>query len=100
MATTTKFMTNAGVQIDGNHAPSPAHSTDKRCYQSRLGVRPTTTTQVAFKSVEEGAERALGAYQHVGYTPINNREPTGFEKGIARDQGSMGKLDNSFKTNI
>jgi len=100
MATTTnKFMTNHGAQIDGNDAPSPPHSTDKRCYQGRLGVTPTHTTQLAFQDSKENGERLMASHFTMGYTPINNREPTPPEKGHAPWQSTMGKVDNNFERN-
>lgn len=83
------------VQMDGNHAPSPAHSTDKHCYQGRYGVRPTHTTHLAFDNSAEGADRSLyHSGNEMGYTQINSREPTPMERGVAVKQNAKGAFDN------
>ena len=99
MATTTKFMTNHGAQMDGNHSPVPVHSTDKRFYQSRMGVTPTRSTQLAFHNSAEDGLWPMAPHFSPGYTPINNREPTSPEKGYAPWQSTMGKVDNDFSRN-
>lgn len=81
-------------QMDGNHAPSPAHSTDKRCYQGRLGVRPTNTTHLAFDNSAEGAERSLYHGQVMSESMINGRSPSPMERGIADKQNAKGAFDN------
>lgn len=98
-ATINKFMTNHGAQIDGNHAPNPPHSTDKRCYQGRFGVTPTRSTQLAFHNTQEDGMRLMAPHFTMGYTPINNREPTPPEKGHAPWQATMGRVDNNFNRN-
>jgi hypothetical protein len=101
MATTTKakFMTNHGAQMDGNHAPVPAHSMDKHYYQSRMGVTPTHTNQLSFHNSAENGLWAMAPHFTPPYTPINNREPTPPEKGHAPWQATMGKVDNGFSRN-
>ncbi len=85
--------------MNGNHAPIPAHSTVKTCYQGRMGVSPTRTPAMAFNSTMEDGMRALeGGMQ--SYTSINDREPTPMEKGYAPNQKSMGVMNNGFKDNI
>lgn len=84
----------------GNHAPQPPHSTDKTCYQGRMGITPTRTPKLAFPNINEGPERMLQRGYVENYSPINGREPTSMERGIAGDQGSMGSMNNSFKDNI
>jgi hypothetical protein len=86
--------------MNGNHAPMPKHSTEKTCYQGRMGVTATRTPAMAFRNPGEDGMRTLGSYDHVAYTPINDREPTGMEKGNAPYQASMGKMNNSFKDNV
>jgi hypothetical protein len=86
--------------MNGNHAPMPAHSTEKTCYQHRKGVTATRTPAMSFNSVTEGAVRTLGSYDHIPFTPINDREPNGMEKGNAPYQASMGRMNNSFKDNV
>ena len=89
-----------GKFMNGNHAPSPAHSTEKTCYQGRMRVTATRTPAMAFKNCGEDGMRALGPYDHVAYTPINNREPNAMERGTAPYQASMGRMNNSFKDNV
>lgn len=80
----------------GNHAPNPAHSTQKTCYQGRTGVTPTRTPKLAFPNINEGPERLLARGFTEGYSPINGGEPTAMEKGVASDQGSKGRMNNGF----
>ena len=86
-----------GNYFNGNHAPSPPPSTDKKCYQGRMGVTATKTTHVGFKDSSEDGMRAMAESHAMSYTPINNREPTSEEKGVPSAQSTMGKYNNSFK---
>jgi hypothetical protein len=86
-----------GNFFNGNHAPSPAHTMEKTCYQGRMGVTATKTTYVAFKDSMEDGERKMAEDHSMNYTPINNREPTPQEKGHASEQSTMGGFENKFK---
>lgn len=92
--------TNKGAQMNGNHAPSPPHSTEKTFYQSRMGVTPTRTPGLAFRNTKEDGLRMMAPSLAMEYTSINDAAPTAMEKGIARDQTSMGKYSNTFGDNI
>lgn len=88
-----------GALMGGNHAPMPAHSTDKRFYQSRKGVTATSTPKLDFPSSMEGHERRLADGNSMSYTSINDKEPTSPERGFAPYQKGMGKMNNSFDRN-
>ena len=79
-----------------NGAPNPAHSMDKMCYQSRMGVSPTTTNQLAFRNTKEDGLRKLEDGSVMAYTDINGRAPTSEERGTPSDQGRMGAGGNSL----
>lgn len=96
---TNRFMTNYGAQMDGNHAPQPAHSTQKTCYQGRMGVSATKTSQVAFNNSAENGLWPMASHFTPDYSPINNRAPTAPERGVAPYQATMGKYNNSFERN-
>lgn len=82
------------AQPTSNFTGSPPESDldeAKTIYQSRQGVTPTRTTQIAFKDTKEGTERAMDPTDFVmSYTPINSREPTPDEKGRPSDQAAKG----------
>lgn len=71
------------MQTNGNSAPKPSHATNKECYQGRMGVKPTTTTQLAFNNSAENGERALYQGTVMDYTSINGSSPTAQERGMS-----------------
>lgn len=87
--------------LKGNHSPEPPLSTDKLYYQSRKSWGPSTYKTMGFANPGEDGLRAMDTRAHVmAYTQINGKEPTGFEKGFAPEQKSMGSYNNSFKPNL
>lgn len=66
-------------------APSSPPSTEKTCYQSRVGVSPTSTPNLGFAKTAAGGMPGRYPGGHVmGYTPINGREPNAIEKGTGQ----------------
>lgn len=82
------------MQTNGNNPPSPPHATNKECYQGRMGVKPTTTAQLAFNNSAENGERALYQGTVMDYTSINGKSPTAQERGMSPIK-AKGYYDNS-----
>lgn len=82
-------------------APKPPAPTEKTYYQSRKSWGPSKYPTMGFKNSREDGLRPLDREAHVmDYTQINGVMPTAFERGIAPDQKTMGRYNNSFEPNL
>lgn len=75
----------------GGDAPKPM-TKEKTYYQSRQGVKPTTTANLGFpNSSENGPLKLYPSTDVMPYTSIDGRAPTGVERGMEAPAGQSRK---------